>query len=964
MLKPKQRETFFKQKLIRRIGGAVSALILFALFTSGMSFAVKAQDNSAEIVRVGYYENEVFQEGASEGAVKNGYAYEYYRKLSEYTGWKYEYIYGSYAELYQMLLDGEIDLLAGLAYKEERAGLLSYPVLPMGNESYNLIKHDLDTDISADPATVNGKTIGVLDSALVDALKNYLEEQGLDAEVKTYDDYEKLYAAFDNNSISLIAVEGDGAYGRDHAEVLCTFGTSDYYLCVNKNRKDLLDELNTAQSQLAAEESNYINSLRIKYYKVSVSGRVLSSAEREWLDGNDEIRVGYLNNYLPYSDTAADGSVTGIVKELVPKIFEKLATDIKITYSGYDSYDEMISDMSAEKIDAAFPVGGGMYYSEENGIYQSSPVATSSTELIFIGEYSDEKAKSFAINENNRMQYYYVKTYFPDAEIISCSSIEDCLEAVLNGRAGCTTLNGLRAGDILKNRKYRHLSMRQLSMNDDRCFGVEIGNEGLLKLLNRGINVVGADYARNLANMYTGGLYSYSFLDMVRDYIVVFGVIALSIALLVIYFLYREFKRKQNEINDKERARLELEEKNAELAKSREALAYALDMAENANKAKTTFLNNMSHDIRTPMNAIVGFTALAESYIDDKELVKDYLGKISISSQHLLSLINDVLDMSRIESGKVAIEYADVSIPDVVSEVSSIIHGSISGKQQELTVDISGIKNECVVTDKLRLNQVLLNILTNAVKFTPEHGRISFTAKEKPVAGDGMTCFEFRIKDNGIGIGKEFRNIIFEAFTRERSSTVSGIQGTGLGMAITKNIVDMMGGTIEVESTEGEGSEFIVNIPCRISDKTVENSKQHSRKETFEGKRILLAEDNELNQQIATAILEGAGFAVDIAQDGNEAVDMVREQKAGYYDVVLMDIQMPYKDGYEAAREIRALEDKEKAAVPILAVTANAFEEDRANAMEAGMNGHLAKPYNVPKMLETLSDILKNTEKE
>ena len=964
MLKPKQRETFFKQKLIRRIGGAVSALILFALFTSGMSFAVKAQDNSAEIVRVGYYENEVFQEGASEGAVKNGYAYEYYRKLSEYTGWKYEYIYGSYAELYQMLLDGEIDLLAGLAYKEERAGLLSYPVLPMGNESYNLIKHDLDTDISADPATVNGKTIGVLDSALVDALKNYLEEQGLDAEVKTYDDYEKLYAAFDNNSISLIAVEGDGAYGRDHAEVLCTFGTSDYYLCVNKNRKDLLDELNTAQSQLAAEESNYINSLRIKYYKVSVSGRVLSSAEREWLDGNDEIRVGYLNNYLPYSDTAADGSVTGIVKELVPKIFEKLATDIKITYSGYDSYDEMISDMSAEKIDAAFPVGGGMYYSEENGIYQSSPVATSSTELIFIGEYSDEKAKSFAINENNRMQYYYVKTYFPDAEIISCSSIEDCLEAVLNGRAGCTTLNGLRAGDILKNRKYRHLSMRQLSMNDDRCFGVEIGNEGLLKLLNRGINVVGADYARNLANMYTGGLYSYSFLDMVRDYIVVFGVIALSIALLVIYFLYREFKRKQNEINDKERARLELEEKNAELAKSREALAYALDMAENANKAKTTFLNNMSHDIRTPMNAIVGFTALAESYIDDKELVKDYLGKISISSQHLLSLINDVLDMSRIESGKVAIEYADVSIPDVVSEVSSIIHGSISGKQQELTVDISGIKNECVVTDKLRLNQVLLNILTNAVKFTPEHGRISFTAKEKPVAGDGMTCFEFRIKDNGIGIGKEFRNIIFEAFTRERSSTVSGIQGTGLGMAITKNIVDMMGGTIEVESTEGEGSEFIVNIPCRISDKTVENSKQHSRKETFEGKRILLAEDNELNQQIATAILEGAGFAVDIAQDGNEAVDMVREQKAGYYDVVLMDIQMPYKDGYEATREIRALEDKEKAAVPILAVTANAFEEDRANAMEAGMNGHLAKPYNVPRMLETLSDILKNTEKE
>ena len=936
-----------------------ACILLAAVFiTTTPALKAKAQEQDTTVVRVGYYENEVFEEGAGEGLVKTGYAYEYYRKLSEYTGWKYDYVYGSYADLYQMLLDGEIDLLAGLAYKEERAELISYPALAMGNESYNLIKHDLDRDITADPSTLNGKSIGVLDSAIVDTLNKYLDEQGIKSEVVTFPDYEELYSAFDDDKVVLMAVEGDGAYGRDHAEVLCTFGTSDYYLCVNKNRADILDELNIAQSQLAAEESNYINSLRIKYYKVSVSGRVLSAAEREWLDEHDELRGGYLNNYLPYSDTAADGSVTGIVKDMLPKIFDELDTDISISYTGYKSYDDMVSAMSEGLIDVAFPVGGGMYYSEENGIYQSSPVASSSTELIFIGEYSEDKTKSFAVNANNRMQFYYIKTYFPKAEMVICPSIDDCLDAVLDGRAGCTTLNGLRAGDMLKNRKYRQLSLRQLSMTDDRCFGVEIGNEGLLKLLNRGINVVGSDYARNLANLYTGGLYSYSFLDMVRDHMAIFGVIILGIALLVIYFLYREYRRKQKEINDKERARLELEEKNAELAKSREALACALDMAENANKAKTTFLNNMSHDIRTPMNAIVGFTALAQSYIDDKELVEDYLGKISISSQHLLSLINDVLDMSRIESGKVVIENSDVYIPDVIDEISSIIHGSISGKQQELTVDISGIKNECVVTDKLRLNQVLLNILNNAVKFTPEHGKISFTAVEKPVEEEGMTSFEFRIKDNGIGIGEDFKKSIFEAFTRERSSTVSGIQGTGLGMAITKNIVDMMGGTIEVESTEGEGSEFIVNIPCAISDNVVEKKTEHKVRMKFEGKRILLAEDNELNQQIATAILEGAGFAVDIAKDGVFAVDMIKEHKAGYYDVVLMDIQMPFKDGYEAAREIRASEDKDKASVPIVAVTANAFEEDKRNAIEAGMNGHLAKPYNVPEMLETLSEIL------
>ena len=939
----------------------LAAAITVVAFTAaaGLStLAAEASEKQAETVRVGYYENEVFQEGASEGAVKNGYAYEYYRKLSEYTGWKYEYVYGSYADMYQMLVDGDIDLLAGLAYKEERADIISYPELPMGNESYNLIKHDLDLNITADPVTLNGKSIGVLESALVDALKKYLDGHGVNAQVLTFEDYEELYSAFDNEKVELMAVEGDGAYGRDHAEVLCTFGTSDYYLCVNLKRPDILNELNIAQAQLAAEETNYINSLRIKYYKVSVSGRALSAAEREWLEGHDELRVGYLNNYLPYSDTTDGGTVTGIVKDLVPKMFDELDTDIDFTYTGYNSYDDMIADMTAGKIDAAFPVGGGMYYSEENGIYQSSPVASSSTELIFVGEYNDEKTKSFAVNENNRMQYYYIKTHFPDAGTVMCTSIEGCLDAVLDGRAGCTTLNGLRAGDILKNRKYRQLSLKQLSMSDDRCFGVEIGNEGLLKLLNRGINVVGSDYARSLSNMYTGGLYSYGFFDMFRDYIAIFVVIILGIALLVIYFLYREFKRKQNEINDKEKARLELEEKNAELAKSREALACALDMAENANKAKTTVRNNMSHDIRTPMNAIVGFTALAQSYIDDKELVNDYLGKISLSSQHLLSLINDVLDMSRIESGKVVIENADVYIPDVINEVSSIIHGSISGKQQELTVDISGITNECVVTDKLRLNQVLLNILTNAVKFTPEHGKISFKATEKPVEEEGMTSFEFRIKDNGIGISEEFKESIFETFTRERTSTVSGIQGTGLGMAITKNIVDMMGGTINVESEEGEGSEFIVVIPCAISDKVVDKPEKKDSWVKFEGKRILLAEDNELNQQIATAILEGAGFAVDIAQDGTQAVDMVKEHIAGYYDAVLMDIQMPYMDGYEATREIRALEDKAKASVLVIAVTANDFEEDRKNAIEAGMNGHLTKPYNVPQMLETLSDML------
>jgi CheY-like chemotaxis protein/anti-sigma regulatory factor (Ser/Thr protein kinase) len=506
----------------------------------------------------------------------------------------------------------------------------------------------------------------------------------------------------------------------------------------------------------------------------------------------------------------------------------------------------------------------------------------------------------------------------------------------------------------------------------------------------------------------------------------------------------------------------------------------------------------MSHDIRTPMNAIVGFTALAASHLDNKEQVQDYLGKISVSSQHLLSLINDVLDMSRIESGKMTIEETNVHLPDMIHDLRTIIQSNIASKQMELFIDTQDVTHEDIITDKLRLNQVLLNILTNAIKFTPAGGTISFRVIEKPSPSPKLTSFEFRIKDNGIGMSKEFQKTIFEAFTRERTSTVSGIQGTGLGMAITKNIVDMMDGTIEVTSEEGKGSEFVVTIPCRICDECIQfepipelqgvralvadddtdtclsicamlreigmrpdwtnygkeavvrakealdhadefrvfiidwlmpdqngietvrkirkaigsnapiiiltaydwadieeeareagvtafcskplfmsemrdvltrpflSAQEPQAKQSepealpdFSGKRVLLAEDNDVNQMIAVTILTEANLCVEIANDGTEAVEMVKAAPAGYYDVILMDIQMPKMDGYEAAKRIRALEDRGKAGIPIIAVTANAFEEDRKSALDAGMNGHLAKPYDIPAILGMLTKLLK-----
>ena len=413
------------------------------------------------------------------------------------------------------------------------------------------------------------------------------------------------------------------------------------------------------------------------------------------------------------------------------------------------------------------------------------------------------------------------------------------------------------------------------------------------------------------------------------------------------------------------------EEKEREIAQDKN-LRNALAAAEHANRAKTAFLNNMSHDIRTPMKAIIGFTALATAHIDNRELVLDYLKKIRTSGQHLLSLINDVLDMSRIESGSVEIEYAAVHLPDILNDLKTIIQGSSYSRQQKLSIDTQDILHEDIITDKLRLTQVLLNISSNAVKFTPVGGRISIRVSEEPCKRDGFTTVIFRVKDNGSGMSPEFREHVFDSFSREHTVTENGIGGTGLGMAIAKNIVDMMGGTLQVESEVGKGTEFTVALECEIAGAAVkqepvpeqeepikcENQKAHAEsKRNYKGKKALLVEDNELNREIATAIIEEIGLEVDIAEDGTDAVNMMSSAEGRKYDLIFMDIQMPKMDGYTATREIRTLDDPKCANIPIIAMTANAFEEDRKKAIKAGMNGHIAKPISADAILENLEKI-------
>ena len=547
------------------------------------------------------------------------------------------------------------------------------------------------------------------------------------------------------------------------------------------------------------------------------------------------------------------------------------------------------------------------------------------------------------------LAYRYIPAEFSEKSVLSIQDLLDGYEVSSTGTLLVAEDNRVAAS------------------NDPTLIGMNIfENERLMSIRRSGhadklIRVYAPKGIEQCYGMYSHGqdyyLYAYVPARQVYTLTVMNLVITLVMYILILALVQvfrwnsaRDFFIQQE--HSEQEYRKSLEQKNI-------ALQLAVQRETKANLAKREFLFNMSHDIRTPMNAIIGFTALAQTHIDDRGQVEDYLKKISVSSQHLLSLINDVLDMSRIESGKVTLEAKPVHLPELVHELRDIIQAVVSKKDLSLTLDTVDVENEDVIADPLRLEQILINVLANAVKFTPDGGQIGLWIVQKDTAPAGYADFEFHIKDNGIGMSEEFQKHIFEQFARERTSTVSKIQGTGLGMAITKSLVDMMGGRITVKSEQGKGSEFTISLRFPIGEAKTGQTPPAAKASAFTGKKLLVVEDNELNLEIASTLLKEAGFEVDTAENGKIAVEKVEAASADRYDLILMDIQMPEMDGYEATRRIRALPDAKKAALPIVAMTANAFEDDRKNALHAGMNGHIAKPLDIQKLFQVLSELLK-----
>ncbi|MEQ2682274.1 response regulator [Faecalibacterium prausnitzii] len=1074
------------QTLTRKSACVMLSLLL--LLSAVLPVKAAAETASAKVVRVGSFEdtfNYVNEKGA-----RKGYGYELLETLSGYAGWQFEYVTCDWSDCFEKLKNGEIDIIGGISYTEDRTQEMLFSDEPMGVEKYYLYADLSRADISAsDFKTLNGKKIGVLMGTEPEVmLAEWEEKYGLKTEHVNISNNEDVKQKLANHEIDCFVSLEESFWAERGISTITRVGESGIYYAINKNRPDIKEELDDAMRALDEAVPFYTADLYKRYFSMDYTP-ILTGEEKAWLRKHGAIRMGFLASDSGVSTfDPATGEFTGVITDYIQFAADCLGNqELEFQLVGYDSKEAELDALKSGEIDMIFHCDQNPNLAEEYHFACTNTTWTSNLMAVTNKQHFNENnVNRIAVPQNKLSLKKYLAFYYPQWEIVDCDTQEDAARLVKDGQADCF-VTGI-SSENKYSKKYSFYSVPLVNPVRS-CFAVNSGNRSLLSILNKTIKAMPVNMLAGALAMYKSSARKVTLSDFIKDNffkVMLISSIAVAVVLLTILMLLQKARKAEAAAR---KAASDTQELNAKLQ-------VAVEKAESANRAKSTFLSNMSHDIRTPMNAIIGFTTLALSNIDDTDRVKDYLGKTLASSNHLLSLINDVLDMSRIESGKIHLEEVEVNLSDVLHDLKTIVSGQIYAKQLELYMDVMDVTDEDVYCDKTRLNQILLNLLSNAIKFTPAGGTVSVRVRQLAGKVRGCGQYEFRIKDNGIGMSQEFAQKIFEPFERERTSTVSRIQGTGLGMAITKNIVDMMGGTIEVQTAQGKGTEFTVCVPMRaqteqrpvekiteleglkalvvdddfntcdsvtkmlvkvgmraewtLSGKEavlrarqsiemsdvyhayiidwrlpdmngIEVTRQirslhddtpiiiltaydwsdieveakaagvtafcakpmfmSDLRETlmsalgqkpadavqrllpeknadFKGKHILLVEDNELNREIAQEILREYGFLVDSAENGAVAVEKVSTAAPGSYDLVLMDVQMPIMDGYTATRKIRALDDPARAKLPILAMTANAFDEDRRNALESGMNGFLSKPIVIDDLVQELRKIL------
>ena len=874
-------------------------------------------------VRVGYFPYANFQEGGY-GEHKQGAGYEYLQKISYITGWKYEYVYASFKECLDMLADGEIDILGSVSYTPERAESIDFSTYAEGTERYWIYTREDHTNLTNDdPKQMNGCRIGAADGSYQkELLEEWLDSNQIQAEVVVCKGYDEMIEKMDADELDALVVPALSINSDFIA--IANIGASDCYFGVSKSRPDLLKELNSALEEINNTETDYSSKLYARYEGKAVINYALNKEEKQWLDAHENtIRVGYLKDNLPFCGEE-NGKLTGILGTVLDTVREKYEITIKTVPCS--TGEEMNEALQSGEIDIAGPILQDFYTQEQFQVVLTDEIFDITPVVIYKGNEYTDSLSTIAATETSLYSKLMVSRLFPDAEIKLYDTQEECLEAVANGKVGATVIPSSKINLLNESSLTKSLSFAEMAKRQELGMFTTRENRRAATIINKAIvqssNILnGVVLAQNSVSekkvTLQDVLAEYAGLAIVVSFVIIF------VLLLLVYSLSVSRKKQM------------------------EALKEAQD-ANAANIAKTTFLNHMSHDIRTPMNAIVGFTEIAMKRKPDKE-VENCLKKIRQSSEYLMTLMNDVLDISRIESGKLEYKPVPVDLRDMLNTVLSIARGYIENRDLNLYVSREELKTPYVMADELRIREVLLNIISNAVKFTKDGGTISFVAENCPGNDAHHVIVRYRISDTGIGMSDEFLDRIFDEFSQENDGARTSYKGTGLGMAIAKKYVDLMGGKIEVSSRQGIGSIFTVEIPLLIAEHVETEEKEKLRKDMdLHGLHVLLAEDNDLNAEIAVSLLEEQGMIVTRAADGKSVLAQFCHTAPGTFDLILMDIMMPEMNGYETTKAIRNLPDRpDGKKIPVIAMTANAFAEDVQAALDAGMDDHVAKPVDM-----------------
>ena len=932
---------------------SICAMLCLLLLLPAL-FPVKAAAETApaKVVRVGSF-GDTFNY-VNEKGIRKGYGYELLQTLSGYTGWQLEYVTCDWSDCFEKLENGEIDIMGDISYTEDRTEEMLFSDEPMGEEKDYLYADLSRADISAsDYKTLNGKKIGVpMGTEPEVMLTEWEEKYDLKTQHVNIANNEDVKQKLANREIDGFVSLEESFWADLGISTITRVGSSDIYYAINKDRADIKEELDNAMRALEDADPFYTADLYKRYFSLEYTP-ILTGEEKAWLKEHGAIRMGFLTSDSGVSTyNPSTGEITGTITDYIQFAKDCLGNqELVFQMVGYDSKEAELGALKSGEIDMVFHFDQSPNLAEEYRVACTNTTWTSNMMAVTNKQRFDEnEANRVAVPQNKISLTRYLAVYYPQWEIVDCATPEDAAKLVESGQADCFVTGTGSEGTYNKKNDFYSVPLPNPAKS---CFAVNSGNGILLSILNKTIKAMPANMLTASLAMYKSAARKVTLGEFIRDNFVKVLLVSSIFAAVILLMILKLLQKARKAEAAARKAANDTQELNAKLQ-------IAAEKAESANRAKSAFLFNMSHDIRTPMNAIIGYADLAARHSDEPAKLEKYMENIQVCGQNLLMLLNNVLDLARIENDKTEMEYSVSDIEKDFRNCIAMFQNQADSKGQTLTVT-THLLHPYIYADVPHLTEVCTNLVSNAVKYTGNGGTIRCDVAQKPGEKESWCDTVITVADDGIGMSQEFQQHIFEPFERERTSTVSKVEGSGIGMGIVKKLVGLMGGTVEVESKIGVGSTFTVTIPCRIASEDEIQAKREinpSDQKCLCGTRILLTEDNDLNAEIATELLQEEGCAVDRAKDGVECVDMLEKAADGTYQIILMDVQMPVMNGYDATKVIRRMDDPQKANIPIVAMTANAFSEDKQVALDAGMNDHIAKPIDMSVLVPTLRKYL------